>query len=156
MIDPTDRTLFGVCRLRIPSQILSQESHYIPSLDGAAIIRELHVFGDQVPVSGVSNPPLAGEVPKAEGFREVPTGEVPTEKPPSATPYSPCQGEDQKHRMLVPPLAGEVAESRRGFSMSTGEVAESRRGFSMSTGEVAESRRGCFVPGFDLDWCTNR
>jgi elongator complex protein 3 len=53
MIDPTDRTLFGVCRLRIPSQIFSQESHYIPSLDGAAIIRELHVFGDQVPVTSI-------------------------------------------------------------------------------------------------------
>lgn len=51
MIDPTDRTLFGVCRLRIPSQIFSQEPHYIPSLDGAALIRELHVFGDQVPVT---------------------------------------------------------------------------------------------------------
>jgi elongator complex protein 3 len=53
MIDPTDRTLFGVCRLRVPSQIFSQESHYIPSLDGAAIIRELHVFGDQVPVTSI-------------------------------------------------------------------------------------------------------
>jgi elongator complex protein 3 len=53
MIDPIDRTLFGVCRLRIPSQIFSQDPHYIPSLDGAAIIRELHVFGDQVPVTSI-------------------------------------------------------------------------------------------------------
>jgi elongator complex protein 3 len=58
MIDPTDRILFGVCRLRIPSQIFSQESHYIPSLDGAALIRELHVFGDQVPVSWTKSPIL--------------------------------------------------------------------------------------------------
>ncbi len=50
MIDPIDRTLFGVCRLRIPSQIFSHETHYIPELDSAALIRELHVFGDQIPV----------------------------------------------------------------------------------------------------------
>jgi elongator complex protein 3 len=50
MIDPVDRTLFGVCRLRIPSQIFSLDSHYITELDGAALIRELHVFGDQIPV----------------------------------------------------------------------------------------------------------
>jgi elongator complex protein 3 len=50
MIDPVDRTLFGVCRLRIPSQIFTGESHFIPELDGAALIRELHVFWDQIPV----------------------------------------------------------------------------------------------------------
>ncbi len=50
MIDPVDRTLFGVCRLRIPSQIFTWESHFIEELDSAAIVRELHVFGDQIPV----------------------------------------------------------------------------------------------------------
>ncbi|NRH20635.1 tRNA uridine(34) 5-carboxymethylaminomethyl modification radical SAM/GNAT enzyme Elp3 [Candidatus Gracilibacteria bacterium] len=53
MIDPVDRTLFGVCRMRIPSQIFTGESHFIPELDNSALIRELHVFGDQIPV-GVS------------------------------------------------------------------------------------------------------
>ncbi len=50
MIDPLDRTLFGICRLRVPSQVFTGESHYIGELDGAALIRELHVFGDQIPV----------------------------------------------------------------------------------------------------------
>ena len=50
MIDPIDRTLFGVCRLRIPSQIFTGESHFIPDIDDSALIRELHVFGDQIPV----------------------------------------------------------------------------------------------------------
>ncbi len=50
MIDPVDRTLFGVCRLRVPSQIFTLESHFIPELDATALIRELHVFWDQIPV----------------------------------------------------------------------------------------------------------
>lgn len=50
MIDPVDRTLFGVCRLRIPSQIFSGEQHFISELNGAALVRELHVFWDQIPV----------------------------------------------------------------------------------------------------------
>lgn len=44
MIDPVDRTLFGVCRLRIPSQIFTNDLHHISELDSAALIRELHVF----------------------------------------------------------------------------------------------------------------
>jgi len=50
MIDPQDRTIFGLCRLRIPSQIFSGEPHFLPVLQNSAIIRELHVFGDQLPV----------------------------------------------------------------------------------------------------------
>lgn len=50
MIDPVDRTLFGICRLRIPSQIFSGEQHFLSVLQGAALIREIHVFGDQIPV----------------------------------------------------------------------------------------------------------
>lgn len=50
MIDPVDRTLFWVCRLRVPSHIFTSEPHYITELDGAALIRELHVFWDQIPV----------------------------------------------------------------------------------------------------------
>ena len=50
MIDPRDRTIFGLCRLRIPSQIFSGEQHFLPVLQNSAIIREIHVFGDQIPV----------------------------------------------------------------------------------------------------------
>jgi elongator complex protein 3 len=50
MIDPVDRTLFGVCRLRIPSQVFTGEPHFISELNGAALVRELHVFWDQIPV----------------------------------------------------------------------------------------------------------
>lgn len=49
-IDPNDRTLFWLLRLRIPSQIFSGEKHFLDALDGAAIIREVHVFGDQLPI----------------------------------------------------------------------------------------------------------
>lgn len=50
MVDPIDRTLFGLARLRIPSQVFSGEKHFLPVLENAAIIREVHVFGDQIPV----------------------------------------------------------------------------------------------------------
>jgi elongator complex protein 3 len=48
-IDPIDRTIFGLLRLRIPSQYFTCEAHFISVLDGAAIVREVHVFGDQLP-----------------------------------------------------------------------------------------------------------
>lgn len=44
MIDSLDRTLFGLCRLRVPSTYFTGLPHIIDVLDGAAIIRELHVF----------------------------------------------------------------------------------------------------------------
>ena len=50
MIDPNDRTIFGLLRLRVPSQYFSREKHFIAELENAAIIREIHVFGDQIPV----------------------------------------------------------------------------------------------------------
>jgi very-short-patch-repair endonuclease len=49
----------------VPSQIFTGEAHYIPELDSAALIRELHVFGDQIPVgvkSDVSNPLEKGKI----------------------------------------------------------------------------------------------
>jgi elongator complex protein 3 len=55
MIDPTDRTIFALLRLRIPSQYFSGEKHFIDVLNSAAIVRELHVFGDQIPVWEVGN-----------------------------------------------------------------------------------------------------
>ncbi len=48
MIDPIDRTIFWLLRLRIPSQIFTGEKHFIEELESAAIIREVHVFGDQL------------------------------------------------------------------------------------------------------------
>ena len=48
LIDPSDDTLFGHCRLRIPSSYFAKIPHFLTSLEGAAIIRELHVFGDQM------------------------------------------------------------------------------------------------------------
>ncbi len=48
-IDPLDRTIFGLLRLRIPSQYFTHEPHFISVLESAAIVREVHVFGDQLP-----------------------------------------------------------------------------------------------------------
>jgi elongator complex protein 3 len=50
VIDPSDRTIFGLLRLRIPSHIFTWESSSITILQNAAIIREVHVYGDQIPV----------------------------------------------------------------------------------------------------------
>jgi len=55
MIDPTDRTIFALLRLRIPSQYFSGETHFIEVLNRAAIVRELHVFWDQIPVWETGN-----------------------------------------------------------------------------------------------------
>jgi elongator complex protein 3 len=52
-IDPVDRTIFGLLRLRIPSQYFSGEKHFIEVLEWAAIVRELHVFWDQL---GIGSP----------------------------------------------------------------------------------------------------
>ncbi|GAB0175348.1 MAG: tRNA uridine(34) 5-carboxymethylaminomethyl modification radical SAM/GNAT enzyme Elp3 [Candidatus Altimarinota bacterium] len=51
-IDPNDRTIFGLLRLRIPSQYFTREKHFVEVLEGAAIVRELHVFGDQLSIGG--------------------------------------------------------------------------------------------------------
>ncbi len=54
-IDPKDKTLFSLLRLRIPSQIFNQEKHYIKELQNAAIIREVHTFWDQLWIWEKSN-----------------------------------------------------------------------------------------------------
>ncbi len=43
--------LLALLRLRIPSQIFANEKHFIPSLDSAAIIREVHTYGQTVPIA---------------------------------------------------------------------------------------------------------
>jgi elongator complex protein 3 len=49
-IDPEDRTIFGLLRLRIPSPYFTGEKHFIPCLEWAALVREVHVFWDQLPL----------------------------------------------------------------------------------------------------------
>jgi hypothetical protein len=54
------------------------------------------------------------------------------EKPPSATPYPPCQGGIQIHHMLVPPLAREVPKAEGSVSDDLREGAEAARITSLS------------------------
>ncbi|MDI6591976.1 MAG: tRNA uridine(34) 5-carboxymethylaminomethyl modification radical SAM/GNAT enzyme Elp3 [Patescibacteria group bacterium] len=42
--------LFAFLRLRIPSPVFSKESHFIPVLENSVIIRELHTYGQVVPL----------------------------------------------------------------------------------------------------------
>ncbi len=47
---PENATLYSLLRLRIPSQYYSKEKHFLPVLEGAAIIREIHTYGEQVEI----------------------------------------------------------------------------------------------------------
>ncbi|OIO77594.1 hypothetical protein AUJ87_00940 [Candidatus Gracilibacteria bacterium CG1_02_38_174] len=47
-IDPIDRTVFSLLRLRVPFNIFDGTEHSIGVLKNAAIIREIHTFGDQL------------------------------------------------------------------------------------------------------------
>lgn len=42
--------LCSLLRLRFPSQHFTGEKHFIPELEGAALIREIHVYGQQIKV----------------------------------------------------------------------------------------------------------
>ena len=46
-VDPVDRTLYAVLRLRVPP-VDTDMARGMPALAGAAIIREVHVFGDHL------------------------------------------------------------------------------------------------------------
>jgi elongator complex protein 3 len=46
---PHDK-LIGLLRLRIPSQYFSHIPHFIPELEGCALIREVHTYGAHTPV----------------------------------------------------------------------------------------------------------
>jgi elongator complex protein 3 len=48
--DPTDNRLASLLRLRIPSQRATRQTHWLPALEGAALIRELHSYGRHVPI----------------------------------------------------------------------------------------------------------
>lgn len=45
-----DNQLYALLRLRIPSQILTKKKHFLPVLQEAAIIRELHTYGQALPL----------------------------------------------------------------------------------------------------------
>lgn len=55
MYNPTNETLFGFTRLRIPSQYFSKEKHFIDELEGCALIRELHTYGSVVAIGSENN-----------------------------------------------------------------------------------------------------
>ena len=46
----TDRKLYALLRLRIPSQIFSKRKHFVPVLNNSAIIREVHTYGQMSPL----------------------------------------------------------------------------------------------------------
>jgi elongator complex protein 3 len=48
--DKNREKLYSLLRLRIPSQIFSKNRHFIPVLQNAAIIREVHTYGQLVPI----------------------------------------------------------------------------------------------------------
>ena len=54
-IDPVDRTIFSLLRLRVPSNIFEKIEHPIVVLNNAAIIREIHTFGDQLRIGEKSD-----------------------------------------------------------------------------------------------------
>ncbi|MFZ3232255.1 MAG: hypothetical protein WA194_01745 [Patescibacteria group bacterium] len=47
-VDVADRTLFSVLRLRIPSWISNGGKPLFEALENAAVIREIHTYGDQM------------------------------------------------------------------------------------------------------------
>lgn len=49
--------LFAFLRLRIPSQALKKEEYFIPVLKNSSIIRELHTYGQQVPIENNEEAP---------------------------------------------------------------------------------------------------
>ena len=50
--DVENDKLIGYVRLRVPSQHFSGEKHWMADLRDAAVIRELHVFGEHISISG--------------------------------------------------------------------------------------------------------
>ncbi len=42
--------LYALCRLRFPSYLFTEKKHFLPVLQNAALIRELHTFGQALPI----------------------------------------------------------------------------------------------------------
>jgi len=53
--DPAMDRLASLLRLRIPSMYLTQRPHWMPELEGAGLIRELHSYGHHLPLHRRSN-----------------------------------------------------------------------------------------------------
>jgi elongator complex protein 3 len=49
--DPVSDKICGFIRLRFPSQYYSGRKHFMKELDGCALIRELHIYGMQIPLN---------------------------------------------------------------------------------------------------------
>jgi len=49
-VDKNNR-LYALLRLRIPSQIYTKKKHFLPVLQNSAIIRELHTYGEALPIA---------------------------------------------------------------------------------------------------------
>ncbi len=49
-VHPTTDTIYAFVRMRIPSQYFSGQKHFMPELNGTAIIRELHTYGASLPI----------------------------------------------------------------------------------------------------------
>src|SRR5690606_38132288 len=48
--DPTQDILLSFLRLRIPSQYFDRKKHWMPVLEGAALVREIHTYGALIAV----------------------------------------------------------------------------------------------------------
>ena len=48
---PDRKKLFSLLRLRIPSFYFERKKHFLSVLEGAALIREIHTYGIQLPIS---------------------------------------------------------------------------------------------------------
>jgi len=51
--------LYSLLRLRVPSQFFSKEQHFIPVLENSAIIREIHTYGQQLPIARGVTPTIS-------------------------------------------------------------------------------------------------
>ncbi len=48
--DEKRKNLFALLRLRLPSQLFEKRKHFLPAVEQAAIIRELHTYGQLMPL----------------------------------------------------------------------------------------------------------
>ncbi len=59
--------LYSLLRLRIPSQILKEEKHFLPVLQNSAIIREIHTYGQLHPLNYRGRPSVTSPQHKGLG-----------------------------------------------------------------------------------------
>lgn len=51
-LETPNRKLYALLRLRVPTYIFEKKKHFIPVLNNSAIIREVHTYGQMVPIAG--------------------------------------------------------------------------------------------------------